>query len=113
MTAPPRRDILVMATGDQIDAIAAIVGPNNIQHLVMGDNGIPTFWHEGPEILDQIAGMMPETERARLKSWDELDGDTQHRVVSHAAGCQEVGGQHWPQLLHDLPDFKDSLLRPA
>ena len=113
MDHKPLNQALIYATDDQLAAIRTIVGPDNIQHLVMGDNGVPTFWHEGPEILEQIAAVLPETERSRLKSWDELDDDTQHRVISHAAGCQDLDGQHWPQLLQDLPNFQASLLRTA
>lgn len=113
MLLTPRHDILVSATECQIETIAALVGTDNVQRLVMGDNGVPTFWHDGPEILVQIAGLLPETEQARIKSWDELDPDAQYRVLSHAAGCQDLDGQHWPHLLQDIPDFKAALLSQA
>ena len=113
MLLPPRHDILVSATECQIEAIAALVGTDNIQHLVMGDNGVPTFWHDGPEIMDQIAGLLPETEQARIKSWDELDPDTQYSVLSHAAGFQDLEDHHLETVLADRPDFKAALLHPA
>lgn len=80
---------------------------------MIGDNGIPSFYHEGPDILEQIAQVLPETERDRLKSWDELDDDTRLQVLGYTAGCEELDIQYFANLLADLPDFKTALLHPA
>ena len=79
----------------------------------MGDNGVPTFYGEGPDILEQIASVLSDPERARLKSWDELDEDTQYSVLSHVAGCQDLDVRYLAYLLADLPEFKAALLNPA
>ena len=112
MTEPPRHEALIYATTEQLEAVTAIVGQENIQRLVMGDNGIPAFYHEGPEIMEQIADALPEAERSRLKSWDELDNDTRLQVLGYTAGCEELGIPYFASLLNELPDFKAALLRP-
>lgn len=78
-----------MATTEQMEAIAPIVGTHNVKPLVMADKGIPAFYHEGSRILEQYAAPLPDSECARLKTRDELDGDAQDSVVRYAAGCPE------------------------
>ena len=112
MTEPPRHEALIYATTAQLDAVTAIVGDENVQRLVVGDNGVPAFYHDGPEILDQIDQILPETERDRLKSWDELDDDTRLQVLGYTAGCEDLDIRYFANLLVDLPDFKTALLHP-
>ena len=113
MADPPRHQALIYATTEQLEAVTTIVGDENVQRLVMGDNGVPAFYHEGPEILEQIAEVLPETERPRLKSWDELDDDTRLQVLGYTAGCEELGIQYFTSLPQGIPDFKAALLHPA
>ena len=84
-----RYEALIEATPDELAAMAVIVGDRNVRRLVMADNDIPAFYHEGPAILEQIAGVLTDTERACLKTWEELDEDTRDRLVGFAAGCTE------------------------
>ena len=121
MTTTRRHDALITsATDEQLAAVAAVVGEHNVKRLEMADNGIPAFYHEGPRIMEQYASALPEAERARLKSWDELDEDTQCNVVVLAAGCPEwieepprLDPDYISDLLADDPEFKAALLRPA
>ena len=113
MTEPPLHQALIYSTTEQLAAVTAIVGEANVQRLVMGDNGVPSFYHEGFEILDEIAQALPETERDRLKSWDELDDDTRLQVLGYTAGCEELDIRYFANLLDNLPDFKTALLHPA
>ena len=113
MTEPLHYQALIYATTEQLEAVTAIVGEQNVHHLVMGDNNVPAFYHEGPEILDQISQALPETERSRLKSWEELDDDTRIQVLGYTAGCEDLDIQYFANLLVDLPDFKAALLFPA
>ena len=121
MTTTRRHDALITeATDEQLTAVAAIVGGHNVKRLVMADNGIPAFYHEGPRIMEQYANALPETERARLKPWDELDENTQHAVVAFAAGCPEwieepprLDPDYIADLLGDDPEFKEALLHPV
>ena len=111
---------LITATAPQLEAIAAIVGDHNISRLVISENGIPAFYAEGPRILEQYANALPEAEELRLKSWDELDAETQDSVVAYAAGCDEwtedppwLDPQYITDLLADDPELKAALLKPA
>ena len=121
MTTARRHDALITsATDEQLAAVAAIVGPHNVKRLIIADNGIPAFFHEGPRIMEQYAGALPAAERTRLKSWDELDDDTQDRVVGYAAGCPEwvevpprLDAGYLADLLGDEPEFKEALLHPV
>ena len=119
MTTTPRYQALIEATPDELAAVAAIVGDRNVQRLAMADNGIPAFYHEGPAILKQIAEALTDTERSRLKSWDELDEDTQEKAVGYTAGCVEwieepprLDAAYVADVLADDPEFKTALLRP-
>lgn len=110
MTTARRHEALITATTEQLAAVTAIVGADNVQRLVMGDNGVPAFYDNGPEILDEIAQVLSETEQARLKTWDELDEDTQHSVLSYSADFQDLDLRH---ILDDRPEFKAALLHPV
>ena len=121
MTTARRHDALITsATDEQLAAVAAIVGPHNVKCLVIADNGIPAFYHEGPRVMAQYADALPAAERARLKSWDELDEDTQDRVVGYATGCHEwieepprLDAGYLADLLADALKFKAALLPPV
>lgn len=110
MTEPPRHEALIYATTEQLEAVTAIVGEENVQRLVMGDNDVPAFYHEGPEIMDEIAQILPEAERSRIKSWDELDDDTQRQVLDYSATSREPGVPYFATILNEMPDFKAALL---
>ena len=43
MTEPPLHQALIYSTTEQLAAVTAIVGEANVQRLVMGDNGVPSF----------------------------------------------------------------------
>ena len=119
MTTTRRYQALIEATPDALAAVAAIVGDRNVRRLAMADNGIPAFYHEGPAILEQIAGVLTDAERSRLKTWAELDEDTQDKAVGYTAGCVEwiqepprLHAGYVADILADDPEFKAALLRP-
>ena len=60
MTTARRHEAFITATTDELAAVTAIVGSENVHSLVMADNGVPAFYHEGPEIMEQIALVLPE-----------------------------------------------------
>lgn len=119
MTATRKYEALIVATADELAAAAAIVGDRNVKRLVMADNGVPAFYQEGPAILEQYAAALSEAERAHLKTWEELDEDTQDKVVGYAAGCAEwidnppwLDSRYIADTLADDPELKDALLHP-
>ena len=120
MTTTRKYQAFIEVTSDELAAVAAVVGPENVKRLVMGDNGIPAFHHEGPTVLEQIAPALSETERSRLKSWDELDDDTRESILSIACGCHEwtenpprLDAEYVADVLDCDPEFKEALLHPA
>ena len=111
-------EAVITATPAQLDAIAAIVGTENVHRAVIGENNIAAFWNEGPKILAQLARAYTEVEQPRLKTWDELNDDTRETVVSLAAGSFDWADD---RTLHDYyiedtlrghPELRVALLRP-
>ena len=113
MTTARRHEALIEAHTEQLAAVAAIVGDHNVKRLVMGENGVAAFYAQGPGILSQYGDVMTETERMRLKKWEQLDETTQDSVIAYAAGCLELEPQYLADVLHDDPDFHAALLHPV
>ena len=118
MTNECRVEAVITATPAQLDAIAAIVGTENVHRAVIGANNIAAFWDEGPKILEQLAQAYTAAEQPRLKTWDELNDDTRETIVSLAAGSFDWADDG---TLHDYyiedtlgghPELRAALLRP-
>ena len=89
MTTIEPTEALVVVTPQQLDAIAAMIGSNNVHRVVVGENNIAAFWSDGPHIMEQIRDALPDVEKPRPKGWDELSPDSQETVVDIALAYKQ------------------------
>ena len=119
MTTAERTEALVVVTPDELDAITALIGSNNVHRMVVGENNIAAFWSEGPHIVEQIRQTLPDGDKPRLKTWIELSPDSQETVVGMAAGTLDwaedrtLHETYVHSLLDNDPELYAALLHPV
>lgn len=119
MTAAATIEALVIVSPQQLDAITALIGPDKVHRCIVPENNIAAFWSDGPQIMAQIAGALPDGEPPRLKAFHELPPDIQSTVVGLAAGtlgwAQDgtLDDDYIQSALADDPETYAALLRPV
>ena len=119
MTAATTFEALVIVTPQQLDEIAALIGPDKVHRCIVPENNIAAFWSDGPQIMAQIASALPDGEPPRVKDFHELPPDIQSTVVSLAAGtfgwAQDgtLDEDYIQSALADDPETYAALLHPV
>lgn len=81
-----RHEAAIQGTLEQINQVKAMLGENYVHNMVVGDNGIATFWNEGPQLLAVLRNALGIEKGHPENDWNSFTPWQKDAIAGIAAG---------------------------